>query len=150
MRTQNAHPLPQLSALVTLFWRDLIYPYQYQDNNNGFNNRCNDWVLKAKTKEIVCDKANSNENKKTITYANLLFFIANYFLQSDGLNKAINNFPKFNIPLLQSSKFWVEKNTWHKKKKADNLLIISLLRVENKGVEPLTPCLQSRCSSQLS
>ena len=27
---------------------------------------------------------------------------------------------------------------------------ISRFRVEDKGVEPLTPCLQSRCSSQLS
>ena len=26
----------------------------------------------------------------------------------------------------------------------------SFLRVENNGFEPLTPCLQSRCSSQLS
>ena len=27
---------------------------------------------------------------------------------------------------------------------------IASIRVEDKGVEPLTPCLQSRCSSQLS
>jgi len=26
----------------------------------------------------------------------------------------------------------------------------SLFRVENNGFEPLTPCLQNRCSSQLS
>ena len=28
--------------------------------------------------------------------------------------------------------------------------LLYAFRVENKGVEPLTPCLQSRCSSQLS
>ena len=28
--------------------------------------------------------------------------------------------------------------------------VLSFLRVENNGFEPLTPCLQSRCSSQLS
>ncbi len=28
--------------------------------------------------------------------------------------------------------------------------LFSQLRVENNGFEPLTPCVQSRCSSQLS
>ena len=28
--------------------------------------------------------------------------------------------------------------------------IINVIRVENNGFEPLTPCVQSRCSSQLS
>ena len=32
----------------------------------------------------------------------------------------------------------------------ENIPIIGLSRVENNGFEPLTPCVQSRCSSQLS
>ena len=27
---------------------------------------------------------------------------------------------------------------------------VNMIRVENNGFEPLTPCVQSRCSSQLS